>query len=136
MANIMISRGLNLRIIVLLIATDLIEALIMFSFKMVSMVISTEMPIGLLVRALVQSPFLWLGVLSMLSSFIIWTTILSNIDLSVAFPLGSLTFVLVPVFSIIFLHEQISLLRWVGIGCISAGIVLLAYNKKPEKEPA
>ena len=134
------SKKLTLLTILLLVASDFIEAQIMFSFKMVSMIIPPEATailspsvVGPLLRDVIHSPFLWLGLLGMISSFVIWSAILSNIDLSVAYPLGSLSFVLIPVISVLFLDEQISALRWLGIGFITFGIVMLSFDGRTKR---
>lgn len=135
-------KGLTFLTIFLLVASDFIEALIMFSFKKVSMLVPEEATaaallsnVAPLLSEVAQSPFLWLGVLGMVSSFIVWSAVLSNIDLSVAYPMGSLSFVLIPVVSILFLGEEISALRWVGIAFITFGIVMLSLDGRKTKEP-
>jgi undecaprenyl phosphate-alpha-L-ara4N flippase subunit ArnE len=66
-------------------------------------------------------------------TFIIWSTILSKIDLSVAVPIASFSYILVPLVSIIFLHEKISALRWLGIFFILAGVIFVSLSSR-EKE--
>jgi uncharacterized membrane protein len=46
-------------------------------------------------------------------------------ELSKIVPLYSLSYVLIAVIGQAFLHEQVSLLRWIGIGTIVAGVVVL-----------
>ena len=79
-------KGLTFLTIFHLIASDFIEALIMFSFKKVSMLVPEEATasallsnVAPLLSDVVQSPFLWLGMLGMVSSFIVWSAVLSNI---------------------------------------------------------
>jgi drug/metabolite transporter (DMT)-like permease len=61
-------------------------------------------------------------------TFVIWSTILSKIDLSVAVPIASFSYILVPIVSIVFLHEQISLFRWLGILLILTGVVFVSLS--------
>jgi undecaprenyl phosphate-alpha-L-ara4N flippase subunit ArnE len=68
-----------------------------------------------------------------MATFIIWSTILSKIDLSVAVPVCSFSYVTIPLVSIIFLHEKISLLRWSGIFFILVGVIFVSLSSK-EKE--
>ncbi|MFA6350660.1 MAG: EamA family transporter [Candidatus Omnitrophota bacterium] len=81
----------------------------------------------------VLSPFLWLGLLSVLLTFVIWSTILSKVDLSVAVPVASFSYVFIPLVSMIFLRETIGPLRWAGIMFILIGVVCVSLSSK-EKE--
>jgi undecaprenyl phosphate-alpha-L-ara4N flippase subunit ArnE len=67
----------------------------------------------------------WLGIISYVSSLISWLYVLRFVSLSVAFPLINAVHIFVPVGSWIFLHEQISVRRWLGIGLIVCGILAL-----------
>jgi undecaprenyl phosphate-alpha-L-ara4N flippase subunit ArnE len=68
-----------------------------------------------------------------LVTFIIWSTILSRIDLSAAVPIASFSYILVPLVSIVFLHEKISNLRWLGIFFIILGVIFVSLSSQ-EKE--
>ena len=67
-----------------------------------------------------------LGVATYLLEIILYTIALHFLDVSVAFPLGSLCFVGVALLSRLWLGEIVGRLRWIGIGCIIAGTVLVA----------
>jgi undecaprenyl phosphate-alpha-L-ara4N flippase subunit ArnE len=54
-----------------------------------------------------------------------WTLALRRLDISVAFPLGSLSFVAVAVLSSLILGEVVGGKRWVGIALILTGAALL-----------
>lgn len=84
-------------------------------------------------QSVFSSPFLWLGLLSVLGTFIIWSSLLSKIDLSVAVPICSFSYILVPLASIIFLHEKVSLFRWSGVFFILLGVVFVSLSAS-EKE--
>ena len=131
-------KGLTLRVALLVVLADVLQFIIMVSFKKVSMALpavtlSMLGPLDLvhLGWLALQSPFFWLGIAGMMSSFIIWPAVLAALDLSVAFPLGSMSFVLIPLLSIVFLGEHISPLRWLGILVITGGIALLSVHEKP-----
>jgi drug/metabolite transporter (DMT)-like permease len=74
--------------------------------------------------------YLWLGLISVALTFVLWSTILSKIDLSVAVPVASFSYILIPIASIIFLHEKISALRWSGIFFILAGVIVVSLSEK------
>ena len=69
-----------------------------------------------------SSPLVWLGILIYALSFFLWIAVLYKIDLSIAMPLGSVSYILVPLAAMIFLHEHIGAARWIGILCIVGGI--------------
>jgi multidrug transporter EmrE-like cation transporter len=73
------------------------------------------------------SPKGWLalGLLAYGVEIVLYTFALYFLDVSVAFPLGSLCFVGVALLSRIFLGEAVSHIRWLGVGCILAGTVLV-----------
>ncbi|MFA5271756.1 MAG: EamA family transporter [Candidatus Omnitrophota bacterium] len=131
----MFKKRLTLKILLFLILTDILETFIQFCFKK-----STVSAIGfnitclndafVFVKTVISSPFLWVGVCSVLVIFVIWSTILSKIDLSVAVPVASFSYILVPLSSIIFLHEKISALRWLGISFILLGIIFASLSSK------
>jgi len=67
-----------------------------------------------------------LGLLAYGLEIVFYTVALSRLDVSVAFPLGSLCFVGVAILSKLFLAEAVGGIRWLGVGCILAGTVFLA----------
>lgn len=83
-----------------------------------------------------SSVLLWLGVLIYVMNFFIWIVVLYKVDLSIAMPVGSTAFIFVPIAAMIFLHEQVSFLRWIGILFIVLGIHFVAQSKKLKKERA
>lgn len=68
----------------------------------------------------------WLGILTYILSFISWIIVLKRLALSVAFGLISIVHVLVPIAALICLHEAIHPRRWLGIGLVLAGILLIS----------
>lgn len=83
---------------------------------------------------LLCTPHLWVGIFFYFFNFLLWIVALSKVDLSVAFPMGSTTFVIVPLLAMIFLHEKVVLTQWLGILCIIIGVFFL--SKSTENKPA
>lgn len=73
-----------------------------------------------------------LGILSYVLSSVTWLVVLSRVPLSVAYPLGSSSYVLVVLASIL-LGEAIPPLRWLGVSFIVIGLVLVGgdWSKRP-----
>jgi drug/metabolite transporter (DMT)-like permease len=86
-------------------------------------------------KSVFLSGYLWAGMLSVILTFIIWSTLLSKIDLSVAVPLASFSYILVPLVSIFLLQEKISLLRWTGISLILLGVIVVSLTSKEKELP-
>jgi drug/metabolite transporter (DMT)-like permease len=76
-----------------------------------------------------SSFLLWLGIIFYGLNFLIWIIILYKVDLSIAMPVGSSSYILVPIVAIIFLHEHVSLLQWLGVLCIVVGIHFVSQSK-------
>jgi undecaprenyl phosphate-alpha-L-ara4N flippase subunit ArnF len=68
----------------------------------------------------------WIGIILYVLSFVSWLYVLRLLPLSEAFALMSITHVLVPAASWLFLGEAISVHRMIGIGCVLGGTVLMA----------
>lgn len=133
--------NLSIKIFLFLILTDVLETFTQFCFKKTAIPetgieIKAFSAVIIFAKAVVLSPFLWIGLISVLFTFIIWSTILSKIDLSVAVPLASFSYIMVPLASIIFLHEKVPPLRWLGICFILAGVVFVSISSKQKKAEA
>ena len=71
------------------------------------------------------SPWTWLGILAYLLAFGCWLYVLRHIPLSIAFGLVTVVQLLVPLGAKFLLGELISPQRWLGIGCVLCGTVLI-----------
>ena len=61
-------------------------------------------------------------------SAVVWVLVLSRASLSFAYPFASLTYVLILLADRFVLHEEIPILRWVGVAAIVTGIILVAQT--------
>lgn len=66
------------------------------------------------------------GILLLLAFFAAYMTALSWADLTYVLPATSLGYVLLALIAKFVLHEQVSTLRWVGIGLIAIGVSFVA----------
>jgi len=131
----MFKKRITLKILIFLILTDLLETFTHYCFKKGALTESSLSVVKLadviiFLQGVFSSPFIWIGLFSVVTTFIIWSTLLSKIDLSVAVPICSFSYILVPLTSIFFLHEKISLIRWGGIVFILIGIILVSLTSK------
>jgi drug/metabolite transporter (DMT)-like permease len=72
------------------------------------------------------SPLIWLAIVVIILDLIIWLYVLKYIPLSIAFPLSRVVDVLVPISCWLILKEEISPLRWCGIGLVIIGLAIVA----------
>lgn len=71
---------------------------------------------------------IWVGTVCYLIPLLIWIFMLKKVDLSFLQPLFSLVYVATPVLAVLFLHEQVPLLRWAGIVIIIMGVAIVAQT--------
>ncbi len=79
-------------------------------------------------KSLLSSPIVWAGLLLFALSAIVWLFALSRASLSFAYPFAALSYVLIVLFSVLVLHEDVPVLRWVGVAFIVSGIMLVAQT--------
>lgn len=74
------------------------------------------------------SGWFWLGICIYVVSIIIWLMILSRTEVSIAYPLISLGYVLNALAAYYLLHEHVTSLRLLGIVVILFGVFLVARS--------
>lgn len=80
-------------------------------------------------RMFTTTPFVILGLAMYGAGAFIWLIVLSRANLSYAYPMIALTYVLVPLAAWLFLNEPpIPPLRWAGMALIIAGVILVAHS--------
>jgi drug/metabolite transporter (DMT)-like permease len=87
------------------------------------------------VFAALRDPWIVLGILFLLGFFAAYTTALSWADLTYVLPATSLGYVLLALIARFFLHEQISLTRWLGILLISSGVGFVTQGPALTRRP-
>jgi|SRR5215813_10541129 len=65
------------------------------------------------------------GIAFFILQALIYTVALRLVEVSTAFPMGSVAYVVVAVFSRSMLDEQVTRIRWLGVGLIMLGVTLL-----------
>jgi len=68
------------------------------------------------------------GLLLYATASFLWLGALSNLNVSLMYPLLSLAYVLAAILAFIFLKEDIILLRWVGIVVVVAGCFMIVRS--------
>lgn len=68
------------------------------------------------------------GIISYGVSFLLWIKVLSKVELSYAYPMVSIGYIVVMFFSYFLFKENISLVRLVGVALIIVGVILVARS--------
>ena len=82
---------------------------------------------GTLIRAFLQWQVL-VGFVLLFGGSLFWLAVLSRVHLSIAYPLLAMGYVLTTIWALVFLKEPVPASRWLGIGAICSGIVLVLYK--------
>ena len=84
----------------------------------------------------ILDPWVALGILFLLLFFAAYMTALSWADLTYVLPATSLGYVLLALIAKFYLHEQVSPMRWLGIGLISAGVGFVTQGPALTRHPS
>jgi uncharacterized membrane protein len=77
---------------------------------------------------IVASGYIWLGVASLLTFFIAYMLVLTWADYSYVQPASSFSYAMVALLGYLLLGEVISPLRWLGIGMICVGVLIVGHT--------
>lgn len=78
----------------------------------------------------VKEPKLWLGLVLFGISSVFWLVVLSRVDLSLAYPMVGLSYVVIVMLAAFMLHENVPPLRWLGVVVIAVGIALVGISSR------
>jgi drug/metabolite transporter (DMT)-like permease len=83
------------------------------------------LPVALLF-AVVREGWIWFWGLSFVVATALWLLAVEQIDLSYAFPLLCVGYILVNLLSVLLFRERVDGMRWFAVGIISLGVILIA----------
>lgn len=112
--------------LLLVLAAALVEGLAQIFMKYAASAPAAS-PLFHQVGRLAANAWLWLALACFAAEMCLWTIALHHLKVSVAFPLGSLCFVVVAALSRVFLHERIGRTRWLGILLILTGCMFIGF---------
>lgn len=78
--------------------------------------------------SLIRNKWVVTGLFSYAIEMIIWIFLLSNIPLSIAFPLSGLQQLFIILFSAVILKERVNNLEWLGVGLIALGTSIIVNS--------
>ena len=73
-----------------------------------------------------MNPWVFFGFASFGLSSLFWLIVLSRMPLSLVYPMVSFAYVLVALVSMVFFHENVTLVRWMGIAVIIVRVFLIS----------
>ncbi len=77
---------------------------------------------------LLLNPYVILGVFLYVISAAVWIVMLNRVELSYAYPMVSLSYILIAIFSKLLFNEKVSKRRWISIFIIIAGVILVTLS--------
>lgn len=75
-----------------------------------------------------QQGWIWLWAISFVLATALWLLGLQKLQLSYAYPLLSIGYILVNFLSAVFFRERVDGMRWTAVAIISVGVVLIANS--------
>jgi undecaprenyl phosphate-alpha-L-ara4N flippase subunit ArnE len=76
----------------------------------------------------VTTPLVFAGLALYGIGALTWLMVLSKLDLSLAYPMLALTYILIPLAARFILGEQVPALRWLGVGIIFIGVAVVSQT--------
>ena len=73
-------------------------------------------------------PTVWIGLFLYGLSAFFWLIVLSHYDLSYAYPMLSISYILIPLLAWIVFGEQIPIMRGISIAIICIGVIILSRS--------
>lgn len=71
-----------------------------------------------------------IGLILYTIGWLVFITALKDGELTVVFPIVATSYIIAAIYALIIFNEQISLLRWIGIVFIFAGVTMIGVSKK------
>jgi uncharacterized membrane protein len=100
-----------------------------------SLDLTTKAAIWASFRHVVGSSTIWTGMTCLAGYLICYMLVLSLADYSFVLPFSGMTYALVPLLGYLFLHENVSPARWIGIVVIFLGVLLINRTPSRTTEP-
>ena len=73
-------------------------------------------------------PYILIGLILYGLSMVVWLGAISRTDISLAYPLLSLSYIFLTISAIIFLNEHVSFTRWMGVILIFIGTIYIGKS--------
>lgn len=95
-----------------------------------------DLPHAARILSALSNPFIVLGILSLIIGMASFMAALSFADLSYVLPATAISYVIMVLLSISWLHEHVSLQRWTGVAFIVVGVGIVAGGPARSEKPS
>jgi uncharacterized membrane protein len=79
----------------------------------------------IMIWSLFKNGYVWLSLLSMATASVIWFIVIKNYELSIAYPLVSISYIMMVFTSKMLFNEPITLAKLIGIAAIVIGVIVI-----------
>ncbi len=110
-----------------------VETAVQVVFKLAGATLDDSAGLLPLVRHAVNTPVVWLGFGLYFCGFLIWMTILKDVDLGRAFPMTATIYLATLAAAVLLFHEHLNPTRIAGVVVIVAGVLMLASDQDTHK---
>ena len=87
-------------------------------------------------RMTVTNATIWVGIIFLIGFMVSYMTALSWADYSYVMPAGAFGYAILTLLAVVFLHENVTPKRWVGVLLICLGVLLVGQTKPRTTETA
>jgi drug/metabolite transporter (DMT)-like permease len=129
---------IHIAILLLVIFGPLGNVLLGKGMKQIGPVLSTSpQQFARVLLLVVQSPAIWLGIAALLAFFATYMVVLSWADYSYVQPASSVAYIVVALLGRFVLDERVSLIGWMGVLVICAGVFVVGqtHPRTTERKP-
>lgn len=109
-----------------------VETATQIAFKYAGATLDDRHGLARLVLHGLETPVVLLGFALYFCGFLIWLTILKDLDLGRAFPMTAIIYVSTLASAVLLFHEHLNGLRIAGVAVIALGVVMLASDAPAE----
>lgn len=77
-----------------------------------------------------RTPLIWVGILLWVFEAVAWVAVLGSMPLSVAFPIATLSYAMVPMAGVTMLGERLGRAQVTGAALVALGVAVIAWGHK------
>lgn len=116
-------------VVLMVLCSSLGDIFLKLGMKKIGAVDLTPEALAATFRATVTSGMIWLGILCLLASFVIYLMVLSWADYSYIMPSTTFGYAVVALLGVLILHENVTVPRWIGVIVICCGVGLVSRTE-------
>jgi drug/metabolite transporter (DMT)-like permease len=87
-----------------------------------------ESTVSSFIQNIILNPYIFFGFVLYFIPGVIWIYLISKYPLSYIQPLLAVGYIVTPLAAMLFFHETVSPIRWLGIGIILIGVIIVSQS--------